>query len=415
MVNNLPNLLLPAEVLSVGGLTDYIQSLLELDEQLLQVWVTGEVSSTSRHRSGMFFTLQDPDAQASIRCVVWTQQLERLVVQPRAGEQMIVLGRIRLYPQRGEYQLLVWQAIPAGEGLRALRARQLRDRLAAEGLFDPDRKRPLPPHPQTIAVVTSPQAAAWGDIQRTLLSRYPGLRVLLSPAQVQGELAPVSIVTAIHRVIQDGRAEVMIVSRGGGATEDMACFNDERVVRAIAESSIPVIAGIGHQRDESLADLAADVYAHTPTAAAQQAVPDLQELMALHDERVQALHTVVADQFWMAQTQLQSQQQRLQRVEGQLQRQLSQETKTLTQLQQRLQQASHQRLQQQQQHLQGLGQRLNNLDPQAVLQRGYAIVRTSTQKRTTIVRQASQLQAGQELTLQFAEGQARVKVLDVHP
>jgi exodeoxyribonuclease VII large subunit len=389
MTSFLPNLQLPTDVLSVGGLTDYIQSLLELDEQLLQVWVTGEVSSTSRHRSGMFFTLQDPDAQASIRCVVWTQQLERLVAQPQAGEQIILLGRIRLYPQRGEYQLLVWQALPAGEGLRALRYRQLRDRLTAEGVFDEERKRPLPPHPQTIAVVTSAQAAAWGDIQRTLLSRYPGLRVLLSPAQVQGDLAPASIVTAIKRVIADGRAEVLIVSRGGGATEDMACFNDERVVRAIAESPIPVIAGIGHQRDESLADLVADVCAHTPTAAAQQAVPDLRDLLALHRERIQALQTAVADHLWVAQAQLQQQQQRLQ-------------------------QTTQQRLHQQERHLQELGQRLQNLDPQVVLRRGYAIVR-ATEPASPAIRNVAHLQPQQELTVQFAQGRIKVKVVEICP
>jgi exodeoxyribonuclease VII large subunit len=389
MTSFLPNLQLPTDVLSVGGLTDYIQSLLELDEQLLQVWVTGEVSSTSRHRSGMFFTLQDPDAQASIRCVVWTQQLERLVAQPQAGEQIILLGRIRLYPQRGEYQLLVWQALPAGEGLRALRYRQLRDRLTAEGVFDEERKRPLPPHPQTIAVVTSAQAAAWGDIQRTLLSRYPGLRVLLSPAQVQGDLAPASIVAAIQRVIADGRAEVLIVSRGGGATEDMACFNDERVVRAIAESPIPVITGIGHQRDESLADLVADVCAHTPTAAAQQAVPDLRDLLARHHERIQALQTAVADHLWVAQAQLQQQQQRLQ-------------------------QTTQQRLHQQERHLQNLGQRLQNLDPQVVLRRGYAIVRAA-EPASPAIRNVAHLQPQQELTVQFAQGRIKVKVVEICP
>jgi exodeoxyribonuclease VII large subunit len=389
MTSFLPNLQLPTDVLSVGGLTDYIQSLLELDEQLLQVWVTGEVSSTSRHRSGMFFTLQDPDAQASIRCVVWTQQLERLVAQPQAGEQIILLGRIRLYPQRGEYQLLVWQALPAGEGLRALRYRQLRDRLTAEGVFDEERKRPLPPHPQTIAVVTSAQAAAWGDIQRTLLSRYPGLRVLLSPAQVQGDLAPASIVAAIQRVIADGRAEVLIVSRGGGATEDMACFNDERVVRAIAESPIPVITGIGHQRDESLADLVADVCAHTPTAAAQQAVPDLRDLLARHHERIQALQTAVADHLWVAQAQLQQQQQRLQ-------------------------QTTQQRLHQQERHLQNLGQRLQNLDPQTVLHRGYAIVRAA-ELASPAIRNVENLQPQQELTVQFAQGRIKVKVVEICP
>jgi exodeoxyribonuclease VII large subunit len=416
MVSSLPNLMLPADVLSVGGLTDYIQSLLELDEQLLQVWVTGEVSSTSRHRSGMFFTLQDPDAQASIRCVVWTQQLERLVAQPQAGEKIIILGRIRLYPQRGEYQLLVWQALPAGEGLRALRYRQLRDRLAAEGVFDEERKRPLPPHPQTIAVVTSAQAAAWGDIQRTLLSRYPGLQVLLSPAQVQGDLAPASIVTAIQRVIADGRAEVLILARGGGATEDLACFNDERVVRAIAESPIPVIAGIGHQRDESLADLVADVCAHTPTAAAQQAVPDLRDLLARHRERIQALQTAVADHLWLAQAQVQGQQQRLNRLQGSLQRQLTQKTASLRQQQQRLRQTTQQRLQQQERYLQELGQRLQNLDPQVVLRRGYAIVRAVDPAiPSPAIRNVADLQPQQELTVQFAQGRIKVKVVEICP
>ena len=194
---------------------------------------------------------------------------------PAVGEQIIVLGSIRLYPARGEYQLSVWQAIPAGVGLQALRFQQLKNRLTAEGLFDDERKQPLPTHPQTIAVVTSPTAAAWGDIQKTLKSRYPGLQVLFSPATVQGEQAPNSIAKAIQRVEKDGRAEVLILGRGGGAVEELACFNDERVVRAIAECSIPIITGIGHQRDESLADLAADASVHTPTAAAEIVVPSL--------------------------------------------------------------------------------------------------------------------------------------------
>lgn len=403
MTSQLPSLLTPASVLSVSGLTDYIQAILEMDQELLQVWVTGEVSSASRHRSGLFFNLQDPDQQASLRCVVWANQVDRLAVQPVAGEQVILLGRIRVYPQRGEYQLLVWQALPAGEGLRALRYRQLRDRLEAEGLFDPERKRPLPAHPQTIAVVTSPQAAAWGDIQRTLLSRYPGLQVLFSPAQVQGEFAPISIVAALDRVKIDGRAEVIILSRGGGATEDMACFNDERVVRAIADSPIPIIAGIGHQRDESLADLVADVYAHTPTAAAQQAVPDLADLALLHQERVQTLYASVASHTELAKSHLQFQRERLQRFP--LARQLSQTQRQQNQLQQRLGQAAHQHLHQEQLQLQSLNLQLKSLDPQAVLQRGYAMVRGQT-----AICSIDQLAVGQTLTLQFAQGQAEVEV-----
>jgi exodeoxyribonuclease VII large subunit len=152
--------------LSVAGLTNYIQTLLQEDEILRRVWVTGEVSSTNQHRSGLFFTLQDPENGAAIKCVVWNSQLPKLEQMPVRGEQLIILGSIKIYPQRGEYQLSVWQTLPAGFGLQALRYQQLKNRLLTEGLFDAERKRSLPIHPKVIAVVTSPTAAAWGDIQK---------------------------------------------------------------------------------------------------------------------------------------------------------------------------------------------------------------------------------------------------------
>ncbi len=317
----------PETALSVAGITNYIQSLLEEDQILRQVWVTGEVSSANHHRSGLFFTLQDPDGTAGIKCVIWNSQAAKLMQIPTVGEQIIILGSIRLYPQRGEYQLSVWQALPAGAGLQALRYQQLRDRLLAEGLFDPQKKRPLPLHPQTIAVVTSPTAAAWGDIQKTLKHRYPGLHLLFSPATVQGEQAPESIVKAIARVEKDGRAEVLILSRGGGAVEELACFNDERVVRAIAECSIPVITGIGHQRDESLVDLVADICVHTPTAAAEIVVPALSELYAQHQQRIDALYDAVYEVKVTTENQLQVLRNRLQRLG--LDRQVKQEMQKL--------------------------------------------------------------------------------------
>ncbi len=408
MTTNLPSLLVPDTALSVAGLTAYIQALLEEDEQLRQIWLTGEVSSATRYRSGLFFTLQDPDAQASISCVVWNNQLNRLATLPAAGEQLIILGRIHIHPQRGTYQLIVWQALPAGEGLRALRYRQLRKRLEAEGLFNPERKRSLPPYPQTIAVVTSPQAAAWGDIQRTLKRRQPGLRVLFSPALVQGEQAPLSIVQAIKRVEQDGRAEVLILSRGGGAIEDMVCFNDERVVKAIATCSIPVVAGIGHQRDETLADLVADVYAHTPTAAAAQAVPLLADVYAEHRERIVAINRTVTTQLNLAADQLDRLRGRLQRLH--LDRQIRQEVQTIGWLRQRLTQSTNQQLRAQIQHCELLRQKLTTLDPAAVLRRGYAVVR---QADGAVARSTENLAVGQELTVQLAQGIAKVKVSEI--
>jgi exodeoxyribonuclease VII large subunit len=410
MTSYLPNLLAPDMALSVAGLTAYIQALLEQDNQLRQIWVTGEVSSANRYRSGLFFTLQDPDAKASISCIVWNSQLERLATLPIPGEQLILLGRIHVHPQRGSYQLVVWQALPAGEGLRALRYRQLRNRLEAEGLFDPSRKRPLPLHPKTVAVVTSPQAAAWGDIQRTLRRRYPGLHVLFSPALVQGDQAPMSIVIAIERVVRDGRADVLILARGGGATEDMACFNDERVVRAISTCPIPVIAGIGHQRDESLADLAADVCVHTPTAAAEQAVPLFANLYTDHQERIVALTEALDQHVEAVQTQLLRLQERLRRLR--LDRFLRQEKQSIAWLRQRLLQSTTQQMQQAMQHCQLLRQKLATLDPQAVLQRGYAVVR---RENGNIIRSAGDLAVEQEIQIQFGQGQAVAKVTRILP
>ncbi len=407
MANSLPTVLTQSDILSVGGLTQYVQDLLEQDERLIQVWITGEVSSLNHHRSGLFFTLQDPKETASIRCVVWKSYQEKLAFDPVKGEQVIVLGRIRLFPQRGEYQLMVWQVLQAGEGLRALRYKQLRDRLATEGLFDEDRKRSLPIFPKTIAVVTSPQAAAWGDIQRTLRSSHPGLQVLLSPSLVQGEQAPAAIVQAIQRIETDGRAEVILLSRGGGASEDLACFNDEQVVRAIADCPIPIISGIGHQRDESLADLAADAYAHTPTAAAEMAVPRLEQMRRLHDARVDRLYWAVRDRLDTAKQEQANRFLRLQRLR--LDQQLIQQANHVTQLRQRLIQLTRQQLKTQWQHQQHLRQTLETLDPSSILKRGYALTRNSVGR---VVRSADQVVVGETLMIQFADNsQRRVQVM----
>lgn len=373
------------DALSVGGLTDYLKDLLEADEQLQHLWVWGEVTSVNDHRSGLFFTLTDPEQPAAIQCVVWGKLRQQLQTQPRQGAQVLVLGSLSLYAKRGDYRLRVVQVRTIGVGLQALRLQQVRSRLAAEGLFDPLRKRPLPPHPRTIAVVSSPTAAAWGDIQRTLQQRQPGLHVLFSPALVQGEQAPAAIAAALERIEQDDRAEVIILARGGGATEDLDCFNDERVVRAIFNSQRPVVTGIGHERDQSLADLVADVCAHTPTAAAEWVVPDAGQQYRAHTERKTRLVRLVASHLRQAQGQLQDYRQRL--------RYLSTEARSLQRAR-----AQHQRLQAQ----------LRSLDPRAVLRRGYSLVQAGP--GTAAITSAEDLQPGQRLQLTLAEGRAIVTV-----
>ncbi|MGI0495386.1 exodeoxyribonuclease VII large subunit [Alkalinema pantanalense CENA528] len=398
---------LPKGTLTVAGVTTYIKESLELDPNLRQVWVLGEVSSVNQSAKGIHFTLQDPIGKQSLLCVAWNSYAHRLQTLPSAGEQVIALGEVKTYIQQSRYQLQVYQILPAGAGLQALRFRQLYDRLAAEGLFDPDRKRPLPTHPQTIAVVTSPNAAAWGDIQKTLRSRYPGLQVLLSPAIVQGETAPASIAAAIERVEADGRAEILILARGGGAAEDLACFNDERVVRAVALCDIPVIAGIGHERDESLADLAADYCAHTPTAAAEAVVPCLVDLAIAHHDRLQALQDAMQAAIADQQIRLMRLRDRLTRVRPD--RQLHQEQQRLRWLKKQMVQSMQQQLQQAQQHQKLLQEKLTTLDPNAVLKRGYAVVRAEGE----IVRSSQQVQVGQSIEVNLTQGSIMAQITEV--
>lgn len=373
--------------LSVTGLTQYIQLLLEDDPQLIQVWVTGEVSSLHVHRVGLFFTLSDSEGQAAIKCVIWNSQKDQLQELPKLGSGILVKGNVRLYPKKGEYQLTVYEAKATGEGLQALRYQQLRSRLAQEGLFDREIKRSLPLFPQIIAVVTAPTAAAWGDIKRTLRQRNPGIHVLFSPATVQGKEAVTSIVRAIERVNRDGRAELIILARGGGAVEDLICFNEERVVRAISQSKMPVVTGIGHQRDETLADLVADVVAHTPTAAAEMAVPSSETLVKENQQRQARLITS-------------------------LQRRLNQEAEKLAWLKNRLKNLPVQAASIREAKIKTLmlQQKLEALDPKAVLKRGFSLVQ---QADGSVVRDSSELSQEQEIIVQLPQGLIKVKVSEI--
>jgi exodeoxyribonuclease VII large subunit len=395
--------------ISIDQLTDYIEQALLYTPELQQVWVNGEVSSASVHPSGIYFTLKDRIGKASVPAVVWKSQIPALEIRPQPGMQVLAFGKISVYAPHGKYQFQVQQVLPLGEGLQALKLQRLKQRLAAEGLFDRDRKQLLPVHPRTIAVVTSATAAAWGDIQRVLRSRYPGMLVLLSPATVQGEAAPQSIERAIDRVTIDGRAEVLILARGGGAIEDLSCFNSEVVVRAIAECPIPVVTGIGHERDESLADLAADVCAATPTTAAAIVIPDLEDLLDEHLERIDRVKAAMQRVLIDRQHQLNQLRIRCDRIKPD--RQLAHEQVRLKQLQQRLRRAIATKLEFAQQEQLRLRERCQALDPQLVLQRGYALVR---QNSGEIVRDSNCLAIGTELSIQFGQGQAKVTVVEIN-
>ena len=263
--------------LTVGELADYLRDILSLDPVLSDVWVVGEVVDARQPKSGhVYFSLVDADA--SLRCVLFRGQMLRQAHLPQNGLQVTVHGAFDLYARSGEVQVVVDSVQPAGLGMAALEFERLRQRLDAEGLFDPARKRALPAAPRFIGVVTSASGAVWHDIQHVVGRRYPLTHLLLAPAKVQGDGAPESIVAAIEALQTDGRAEVIVVARGGGSAEDLAAFNAEAVVRAVFACRVPVVSGVGHETDVTLIDLVADLRAPTPSAAAELCVPSVSEL-----------------------------------------------------------------------------------------------------------------------------------------
>jgi exodeoxyribonuclease VII large subunit len=274
------------QIWTVSDLTRYVRQSLESDYRLQDLWVSGEVFNVSRPASGhLYFTLKD--VEASLRCVMWRSEVDRQTYMPRDGEAVEVRGRISVYEAGGQYQLYADTIRPAGEGELYREFLRIRALLEAEGLFDPDRKRPLPLRPQRLGLVTSPTGAALRDVLTVLRRRFPMVEVILSPTPVQGEAAPAGIVNALSALNEYSKPEVILLVRGGGSIEDLWAFNDENVARAVAASAAPVVTGIGHATDILISDFVADVRAPTPSAAAEVAVPDQQAIAEdLRDARI---------------------------------------------------------------------------------------------------------------------------------
>ncbi|KPL82043.1 hypothetical protein SE15_13050 [Thermanaerothrix daxensis] len=401
--------LFPAPALSVSALTRYLRTLLESDALLQDVWVQGEISNLSRPTSGhIYFTLKDEFA--ALRCVIWRTHAQRLRVALQNGLAIEAHGYISLYERDGQYQLYVDALRLAGEGVLFQEFLRLKARLEAEGLFEAARKRPIPAFPQRIGLVTSPTGAALQDMLNIIRRRYPLVEVVLAPVSVQGEEAAGEVVRAIADLNRREQPSVIIVARGGGTLEDLWAFNDERVVRAIAASQAPVITGIGHETDFTLADFAADLRAPTPSAAAMLATPDGDEL------RQQVRHLA-------------------HRLAGALAAQVQENARHLLHLRQRLERASPLRrvgedrqrldylstwaahhmagaLRLRRLHLQGLQARLESLNPRAVLARGYAILQRPDGRT---VQRVSQATAGEVLHAHLADGYLSTRVESVHP
>jgi exodeoxyribonuclease VII large subunit len=261
--------------LTVSAVVAFLREMLEANEFFSDIWLVGEVSNYSRSGLGhRYFSLKDPGAV--LRCVLFRDTMPGMSL--RDGDRILAHGRVTVYPQRGELQFVCDFVRPEGVGIQAARFAELRERLERDGLFDPARKRPLPRFPARIGLVTSPTGAAIQDIMNVMTRRWPLATIILSPAMVQGEQAAGQVVGALRDLAREPALDLAIVARGGGSAEDLWAFNDERVARAIYAFPVPVVSGVGHETDETIADLVADVRAPTPSAAAERSTPSLAEL-----------------------------------------------------------------------------------------------------------------------------------------
>ncbi len=388
--------------LTVTDLTRQIKGALE--NVFPPLWVEGEISGFTAASSGhYYFTLKDQNSQIS--CVMFRREAGRLPFLPEDGISVLLLGRLTVYEARGNYQLIVEDMEPRGLGAIMQALEQLRLRLEAEGLFDPERKQDLPAFPACIGVVTSAKGAAIQDITKVLGDRDAPVRLLLSPAVVQGKEAPDSIVSALDALVEDGQSEVIIVGRGGGSFEDLLAFSDEKVVRAVAACPIPVVSAVGHEIDMSLTDLAADVRAPTPSAAAEMVSESRDGLLG--GLEFLASRLVSATRFVTGEARS-----RLSAVTSRLihpRYLLEQGKMRLDDLSFRLTSHAQTRLTGYRSGLKHLAGLLSTLGPQSVLDRGYAVV---LKEDGVLVRDPRQVRPGEELDIQVAEGRFGATVSD---
>jgi exodeoxyribonuclease VII large subunit len=389
---------------SVSEVTAWIKGLLDEDDRLQNLWLEGEISNWFCSRSGhCYFTIKDPGA--SIRAVVWRTVAGQLGFEPSDGQAILAHGHVSLYEPQGQYQFYVDFMEPRGRGALYAQFEALKARLAGEGLFAPERKRALPTFPRRIGIVTSPAGAALCDMLNVLQRRWPLTEVVLAPTLVQGEQAPAQIVAALDLLYGRQDVDTIIVGRGGGSIEDLWAFNDEQVARALYRSPVPVIAGVGHETDFTIADFVADVRAPTPSAAAELAVPDQAEMR-------ERLHRQIATLIEAAEARIEATRRALGHAEQALARvspqaRLAQHRQRVDVLCQQLAQAATHRLALLRERASGWVTRLDSLDPEATLARGYAIVRTST---GTVVRRVSQVTSDDALAVRVTDGSFTVRV-----
>lgn len=392
------------KIFTVGQINRYIRNLLENDFILSSLLVKGEISNFKAHSSGhLYFTLKD--ASGALSCVMFRQDAAGLPFEPENGMQVVVYGHVSLYEKTGQYQLYAEFLEPLGIGALQVAFEQLKEKLAAEGLFDGDFKREIPKNPSCIAVITSPTGAAVRDILQIVKRRDPNVKVAIFPTLVQGEQAAADIVRSLKLVNEWGKADVIILGRGGGSMEDLWCFNDENVARAVFASEIPVISAVGHETDFTITDFVADMRAPTPSAAAELATMPL-------SERREAFHRLELRLERDVSALLTSCRRRLDLLKSRpvVERPLERIYRTMMDMeetQQRLDKEMTNRLMQRAERWQYLTNRLEAASPLAVMSRGYVMAVASSGKLLTSVKQA---EVGDRVTLHLQDGKIETNI-----
>lgn len=393
-------------VLSITQLNEYIRSRMEEDPALSQVAVRGEISNYKLYPSGHhYFTLKDENS--ALKCVMFKRNALRLRFRPENGMKVIAMGKVSVFPRDGAYQLYCTAMAMDGVGDLYAAFEQLKKKLAAQGLFDPAHKKPLPKYPGTIGIITSSAGAAIHDMLRILRKRYPMTRVRLLPVRVQGAEAPGEIAAAIGYANHFKLADLLIVGRGGGSIEDLWAFNDEQVAYAIYHSEIPVISAVGHEPDVTISDYVADLRAATPSNASELAVPDQDALRQSLDAMSAAMASALSRQMKAARQHLNvlSQSPALRSPMGYIE----QRGKGLELLKNRLIAAQNQQLTQKNSRYIAAVSKLDAMSPLKVLSRGYAMAQ---RENGEILRSVRQAEIGERLELSLSDGKLRATVMD---
>ena len=393
--------------LTVGELNRYVKMLMDNDALLSAVSVQGEISNLKYHSSGhLYFTLKDGEAEIS--AVMFRSSAMNLKMIAKDGMQVIAFGRVSVYEKSGRAQLYVSAMLDNGIGALQLEYERLKKQLEAEGLFDKKKKRPIPRLPKCIGIVTSPTGAAVRDMINVTGRRWPSAKILLYPSLVQGDQAPLSLCMGLDVLNASGECDVIIIGRGGGSIEDLWAFNDERVVRRVASSEVPIISAVGHETDFTLCDFAADLRAPTPSAAAELAVPDRDEMQIRLDELFARIDNTMLRVFSVKRESFSNIANRLELLSPK--GKLAMEKKDLEQKRRALLQGFERVIQKKRESLSLASAKLSAINPLAVLGRGYSY----SQKNGAVVSSVKQINVGDQIDIRFADGRAVAEIVSLN-